>query len=439
MKTRKHLLVISLILIASILAICTGCGESGAVAYDKDNKPIDGKEDYLAYLEIVNIEAASIISEKENCTIEEAVELLNTHKYKVYTAFDRDICDAILKGYKNYAKEELDFGCAVTDLSGHLIAAYSADPSNSGINYATQKTAPYSSFKPIGVYLPALEEGKAYWSKMYKDSPVKKVEDDSGEKSDWPANSTGTYSKENVPVCDAIKTSLNTVAVKCLKEYGVNNSLDYLESKFGLTLDFEKKKSKALGEEEVLGNVALGYLQEGVSPVAMAGYYQCFANDGMYASPVTVLKICDSEGNTIYKAENELKQVVSPEAAYVMNLLLRNVVTEGGTGEDASIDGIEIGGKTGTGLNGNWFVGFTPEYSCAIWHGKNGNGNYAATMFRDIVSGFDNNPKETYPVSKTVKESAYCKESGSLLSNECKQIGKGYYLSVKLPDNCNKH
>ena len=45
-------------------------------------------------------------------------------------------------------------------------------------------------------------------------------------------------------------------------------------------LFIEKKKLKTMGEDEVIGNIGLGYLQDGVSPVQMAGYYQSFANGG---------------------------------------------------------------------------------------------------------------------------------------------------------------
>ena len=70
-------------------------------------------------------------------------------------------------------------------------------------------------------------------------------------------------------------------------------------------------------------NIAAGYIQEGVSPVDMAGYYQIFANGGVYVKPETIIKICDSTGNVLYHADAVKEQVVKSETADIMNRLLR--------------------------------------------------------------------------------------------------------------------
>lgn len=428
----KKLLVIFSLALALML---TGCSGGGATVYDKDSNEMGTldnyeKSEYASYLEVVYNEVVGIIKAQEKCTDEEAAALISDGKYQIYTAFDENVHYAIQGVYGQLEDTELTFGSAVTDLKGHLLATFS---SSSDTNYAVELTSPYSSIKPLSVYTPALESGDSYWSKMYEDSPVKKVDGQ-----DWPANSTGKYLMTDITVADAVKDSVNTVAVKCLNEYGVKNSLKYMEETFGLALDFEKQKADAMGEGEVVGNIALGYLQEGVSPVQMAGYYQSFANGGFYAAPAAVLKICDTEGKIIYHAEGDMERVISPEAAYVMNQILQGVVKDG-TGTAARIDGIEIGGKTGTGPDGNWFVGFTPEYSCAVWHGAGTDSNYAAQIFAAVAGGWTHNTDVDYPESGTVKEEIYCSESGKLFSSGCTKFDRGYYLSVKCPDNCDKH
>lgn len=427
----KRLLVICSLALALLL---TGCSGGGATVYDKDSNEMGSlmnyeKSNYSSYMEVVNDEAAGIIREQEQCSEEDALTLINEGEYQIYTAFDESVHYAI-QGVYGQLDTDLAFGSAVTDLHGHLLATFS---SSEDTNYAVEKTAPYSSFKPLSVYAPALESGDIYWSEMYKDSPVKKVDG-----ADWPANSTNIYSMEDVTVADAIKDSLNTVAVKCLNKYGVKNSLDYMEEKFGLTLDFEKQKVAAMGEDEVVGNIALGYLQDGVSPVQMAGYYQSFANGGFYAAPKAILKICDSEGKVIYRADDEMERAVSPEAAHVMNEMLQEVV-QNGTGTAAAIEGLQIGGKTGTGPDGNWFVGFTPEYSCAIWHGPGTDSNYAAEIFAAVAGGWIHDTAAAFPESGTVKQEIYCSESGRLFGAGCTKFDTGYYLSVKCPDNCDRH
>ena len=398
------------------------------------------KNDRRAYLEAVLSESETAVAEVRGCNVEKAREYLLKNKCTVYTAFDDRVFESVKKAYESRVTAELDFGCAVTDLHGNLLALYSAGSDDENyVNFATQKTPPYSSFKPLCVYTPAIENGLAEWSSVYLDSPTKKIESENGQKYDWPVNATNTYTNQNTSLAYAIKTSLNTVAVRCMQTVGVKNSLDFLESKFGLTLDFEKKKAALYGEDEVIGNVALGYLYDGVSPKDMAGYYQIFANGGSYCKPHTVLKICDKNGETVYENKSEEKQIIKKSTAYIMNRLLQNVVTAGGTGENARCDGVLVGGKTGTGDEGNWFVGFTPQYTCAVWHGTELVKNNACEIFSEAVSGFDNSAKKNYPNCAEIKKAAYCLDSGMLFSEKCRRADMGYFASDNIPETCNKH
>lgn len=413
--------------LATLQSISDGCTE------------LEGN-DRRAYLEAVLSEIEAAVAEAQGCTVKKAREYLLKNECTVYTAFDDRVFEAVKKAYESRGIKELDFGCAVTDLQGNLTALYSSGSVDGNyVNFATEKTPPYSSFKPLCVYAPAIENGLAGWSTVYPDSPIKKIEGENGQKYDWPVNATKTYTNENTSLAYAIKISLNTVAVRCMQTVGVKNSLDFLESKFGLTLDFEKKKAELYGEDEVIGNVALGHLYEGVSPADMAGYYQVFANGGSYRKPHTVLKICDKSGETVYENKSEEKRVIKSSTAYIMNRLLQNVVTAGGTGENARCEGVSVGGKTGTGDLGNWFVGFTPQYTCAVWHGTELVKNNACEIFSEAVSGFDNSAKKNYPSCAEIKRAAYCTESGMLFSSKCRRADMGYFASDNIPETCNKH
>ena len=398
------------------------------------------ENDRRAYLEAVLSEAEELITKTRGCTVQKARDYLTGNECAVYTAFDDRTFESVKKAYASRNFEELTFGCAVTDLHGNLLALYSAGSgADKYVNYATEKTPPYSSFKPLCVYTPAIENGLAVWSSVYPDSPIKKIEGENGEKYDWPVNATKTYSNKNTSVAYAIKTSLNTVAVRCMQTVGVKNSFEFLESKFGLSLDFEKKKAALYGEDEVIGNVALGHLYEGVSPADMAGYYQIFANGGSYTKPHTVLKICDKNGDTVYEYKAESEQVIKSSTAYIMNCLLQNVVTLGGTGEKAGCEGVYVGGKTGTGDSGNWFVGFTPQYTCAVWHGTELVKNNACEIFSEAISGFANDEGKAFPYCAGIKKAAYCCESGMLISQKCREVDMGFFASDNIPGVCDKH
>lgn len=407
-------------------------------ATDK-NGELEGNE-HRAYVEAALDESEEIIEEMYGLTKEKARKYLTDNGCTVETEFDEDIYNSVKNAYKELGLENLSSGCAVTDLHGRLLSLYSGNPKKGDYkNYATEKTPPYSSFKPLCVYAPAIENGLANWSTVYPDSPVKKIESENGQTYDWPSNATGRYTNENTTVAEAVKTSLNTVAVRCMQTVGLDNSLSFLQDKFDLTLSYESKKAALNGNDDVFGNVALGYLYEGVSPVDMAGYYQAFANGGTYSKPHTVSRILNSDEKVIYEYKSEENRVLKDSTAYIMNRLLQNVTTAGATGEKARCDGVSVGGKTGTGDNGNWFVGFTPQYSCSVWHGTEITGNNCPNIFKKIVSGFDNKKAEDYPDCDGIQKAAYCADSGLLFSDNCRKVNMGYYTADNFPAVCDIH
>lgn len=412
------------VLFAVLLSLLSGCKrEGGLTVLDANGQPVENE----AYVQIVEKELAAIQPGKD------------TVGYTVYTAYDADVAEA-LKNACMVIGTELDAGCAVTNLKGNLVAVYSTDE---GVNYATQADSPYSSFKPLSVYAPAIEQELINWSSSYTDSAYKQIEGEDGELRDWPANSTGTYTGKKTSIYEAIRKSVNTVAVKCLADVGVNESLKFLKERLGITLGTEEYAAMVYGEEEVLGNVALGYVTTGLSPVDMAGYYQIFANGGKYEAPKAILKLCDGEGTVVYERAYSPSQVISPTTAGIMNKLLQGVVSGGGTGEEAAVKGVQVAGKTGTGdeNSGNWFVGVTPGYSLAVWHGSAPN-NCAPEIFGYAVEAiYQNQPdaNTNFVTYANLKELVCCSESGMAVSGKCTRIEKGYFAEDDVPDICDRH
>lgn len=416
----------------------SGCSTGKVSVKDKDGQVIaelaksEISDDilYKPYLEVVIDEAISDISNNNNCDLDKSKKMLFEKDYIIETCFDANIYEAIEKSYLNSSLDSVPFGCAVTNLNGGLCAVYSCDI-NKNINYANTALSPYSSFKPLSVYAPAIENNTANWSKVYEDSPYKKIKDENGEFVNWPKNATDTYTNSNITVYQAVKESLNTVAVKCLSDYGVNNSISFLKENFDINLDYESKKVTNNDEDEVIGNLAMGYLYKGVTVKDMAGYYQIFANGGKYYKPEAITKIIDENGKVMYAKKDNCKQVLSESTTFIMNKLLQGVVQSGGTGAEAKMDDIEVGGKTGTGIANDchWFVGFVPQYSCAVWHGGSSVNNYSPQIFKTIMQNLKLNKSVEYPKCRNIKQAIYCVESGLLCSKNCKQIDMGYYVA----------
>lgn len=381
------------------------------------------------YIRLAVEDAVKLLAESKGWDTAKAQKKLWSGNYTVCTAYVPQVQQAVEQMAAGYAG--VNVACAVTDLEGHLVAVAG--------EYATMKLAPYSSFKPLAVYGPALEKGLIHYSTSYLDGPVKQMTDETGQTSDWPANATGTYRNKDVSVADAIRESLNTVAVRCMQDLGVTQSLAFMKERFGLELPFEENRLASLGEEEIFGNVALGFLTDGVTPVEMAGYYQCFATLGKYTQPSTVTALLDQKGETVCAYEPEAQQALSETTADLMNRLLQNVTSPAGTGAAAGNAQFPVAGKTGTGAGGNWFIGVTPEYSCAVWHGKELTSNTAAKMFKEAVTAFPSEGLKNFPKSEGIVERIFCTESGKVITENCTRIQLGYFTGDTIPDKCDLH
>lgn len=436
--------IICLLLVIVIGVSFSGCSKTQtANIYDSNGDGIvhvDSLVDFAGYnatyLDIAVNEAAGIIAAIKDCEIDSAKKRLKN--YNIYTYLNPTAAAYMADAYNKNVRGT-NFGCAMTDLNGKLIAAYSAG-NDTTQNFATQKMQQHSTIKPLAVYAPAIESGIINWSTLTKDSPYKVLTNSKGVKYDWPSNANHQYTYEDITVYKALKQSVNTIAVKILSQYGVNNSMNFLQSKLGIDVKAEQYKANIYGEDEVIGNIALGATQAGSTPIDMAGYYQIFANGGKYTPPTAISRIEDRSGNVIYKDEQKTSQVISAETSYIMNELLRGVTKSSGTGGEAYVEGVQISGKTGTGDANvdNWFVGITPEFSCAVWHSNFDHLNHAAKIFSDITRGIGVENK-LFATSPNVTKCIYCAQSGMLLGNGCKKAEMGYYLKENSPKDCTLH
>ena len=212
---------------------------------------------------------------------------------------------------------------------------------------------PGSAFKPF-VYTAALDNGF---------TPASMIEDKQRNYGSWsPRNYEYSY-KGPVTLAYALQHSINTIAVETMQQVGVTKVLDKAEA-MGIS---SLVKSGPVNDRQLA--TALGGLTKGVSPLQMASAYAVMANSGTYTKPTGIIKIEDKNGNVIYENESETKEAISPQTAYLITSMLRNVVT-GGTGGRANI-GRPVAGKTGTtsDYTDAWFVGFTPDISTAVWIG----------------------------------------------------------------------
>ncbi|MGP1569884.1 MAG: transglycosylase domain-containing protein [Eubacteriales bacterium] len=291
------------------------------------------------------------------------------------------------------------------DLKQKVIQPQSAvvvtDPFNGGIkamvggrntvgrllyNRAVKPRQPGSSVKPIGVYGPALQasvDAANSGSLMnFKDSTgvaalmgnyftLASVIDDTpltvGGKQ-WPKNwypgFRGLYTMRT-----AIEQSANVPAVRVFNQLGVHRSLAFMK-KLNISTIVENGATNDLNPAAL----ALGGMTNGISPLEMSAAYAAFVNDGKYSEPISFTKIVNRKGEILIERSSKSTPVMDPGVAFLMRDVLRTTVTNG-LGASASVPNQPAAGKTGTTTDNydTWFVGFTPQYSAAVWIGNDVN------------------------------------------------------------------
>lgn len=232
-----------------------------------------------------------------------------------------------------------------------LIGGYNFGDSH--FNRATQaRRQPGSSFKPV-VYSTALDSGFTP-SSIVLDAPITYVNPYTNEV--WqPSNYEHNY-KGELPLWRALALSRNTCTVRLAQAVGIDNVIGRAKS-LGLEPTFPRELAISLGAVAV-------------SPLNLTQAYAAFANQGLGVRPRIIATIIDDKGKTLYDQPPEHWQALSPQNAYQIATLLKNVVNAG-TGTRAKIEGRFIAGKTGTTNDEHdaWFVGFTPYLVTGVYVG----------------------------------------------------------------------
>jgi penicillin-binding protein 1A len=133
----------------------------------------------------------------------------------------------------------------------------------------------------------------------------------------------------------------------------------------------EMARTMGIDTSEFLPVVSTTLGTNGVHPLEMAQAYSVFPNDGVLKRATFVTKIVNSSGKVLYQADTTGHRVLDPEVARTGIDLMTGVVRDGTASGSLGSMRRPIAGKTGT-TDANvdaWFVGFTAQYTAAVWMG----------------------------------------------------------------------
>jgi cell division protein FtsI (penicillin-binding protein 3) len=212
---------------------------------------------------------------------------------------------------------------------------------------------------------------------------------------------------------DIVKYSSNIGTIKVVEKMGAQTLHSHLKGfGFGVRtlIDCPGESPGSLTHHKTwktidTSNIAFG---QGISTTAiqLVTATAALANDGVMMQPYIVQSIIDPEGRPVRITEPKaVRQVVSATTAKQVRRMMRGVITEGGTGIRAELDGYEVCGKTGTAQkiepDGSYshdryvssFIGLVPTEKPVLAvlvvvdepKGTNYGGVVAAPAFRQIV------------------------------------------------------
>jgi penicillin-binding protein 1A len=264
------------------------------------------------------------------------------------------------------------------------------------------KRQPGSGFKPF-MYAAALA-GEFTPASVILDAPV--IMDDPTQEEVWrPKNSGGEFGGPT-RLRDALVNSRNLVSIRLLQQMGVGPVIDYLRN-FGFTPE----------KDHVPRNLTLALGSMQATPLDVATGFAVFANGGYKIEPFYIDRIEGPGGETVFVAEPKTvcaecqqpifavsdaerakltdvsathlppsassvprttlpaERVITPQVAFLMNDIMKDVITRGTGRRALALGRTDLRGKTGTTdfSVDTWFNGFNDNLVASVWVGKNDN------------------------------------------------------------------
>lgn len=316
--------------------------------------------------ELIELPRYKHLSKKYDSNRDSIFRALNEkHRMKVFTySGERDTSMSAVDSLKHYQRFFQTGFVAMEPQTGFIKSWVG------GINYAyfkfdhvsQSKRQPGSLFKAFD-YVAAFDNGFGPCDKL-TDMPVSIAYTENGEIKEWTPKNVDRSHAGSMTLKHAFARSVNSIAVQLAQKVGWQKVIEYAH-KLGITSDLANVPSICLGSSDV-------------SLMEMVNSYCVFVNGGKLVEPILVTRVEDKDGNVIFEAQPNSKQVLSEETAFLMEILLRGGLSEpGGTTQglfeyDLFRHGTEFGGKTGTSSDyiDGWFIGVSPGLVGGCWTGN---------------------------------------------------------------------
>ncbi len=427
-------------------------------------QPTDFEEFFLEHDIIEIFENSENLRNK--FTAEELENFLNSNpKFTLYFS-RKEHADFFIESFKDVVVEEGEYILGesydlviqpqssfviMENISGHVVGIAGGRGPKTGnrtLNRATgSKRQPGSTFKPLAVYLPALDSADMTLATIVDDAPYNYP--NGREVQNW----YGKAYEGLTTLRRSLYRSMNVNTVKILMAISPELAMNYLsEDNLGFTtLD---------PINDLVPSLALGGITEGVYNDELTAAFASIANDGLYTEPTYYTKILDHDGKVLIDNQPRTKQVIKESTAFLLTDTMEDVLNHpNGTGSAYRFrnSNMPVSGKTGTTTDDIdlWFSGYTPYYTASIWSGFDNNvdqeekdyfKNLWVTIMETVHEHYELEPAP-FEKPDSVVSAKICTKSGKLaVDGLCdKYIGGStirteYFAKGTVPKNvCDAH
>jgi 1A family penicillin-binding protein len=218
-----------------------------------------------------------------------------------------------------------------------------------------------SAVKPF-VYGVAFESGRYTPETKMIDAPISFPIEGGGK---WSPHNYGNKYFGEVTLDVALHKSLNSVAIKLLKDISITRVIEALSEATGIPVErWPRNLTLALGTADL-------------SPVQMATAYAVFADGGRAVRPWWLREVDDRDGKVLIPGQAPIGPgpvVFSSTTVRTVVEVMKGVLGPGGSAYGSALKtgfNIPAAGKTGTtnDYRDAWFAGVTPDLAAAVWVG----------------------------------------------------------------------
>lgn len=316
------------------------------------------QQKFPAYLQLVKAELSRHLSEYQQ---QSGVRVFTGFSINHQLALQATINEKLTTLAQESA-EQLQVAMVVSDFkSGEIRALVGGKEAGyAGFNRALHAKRPIGSLIKPAVFLAALERYQRFnLATLIEDKEITLSSEDGQA---WrPKNYDGKY-RGKVHLVDALVSSLNIPTVNLGMQLGLDNVAQAIHL-LGYQEDIVTRPSMLLG--------ALN-----MSPMEINQLYIPIANNGKGEKSHAIDRIVSARGETLWQFEALDQQVISTQAAYLLDFSL-NRITTSGTARSLTwrLKDKVVAGKTGTtnDLRDSWFVGYDNQLLVTTWIGRDDN------------------------------------------------------------------